>query len=68
MKKDEQKYTQGFTLIEVLISVIIITIITLVSTNILQSSLTIRESTFKSIEEENELQLAKYKFHYGTKL
>ena len=58
MKKDEQKYTQGFTLIEVLISVIIITIITLVSTNILQSSLTIRESTFKSLDEVKKFNLA----------
>ena len=58
MKKDEQKHTQGFTLIEVLISVIIITIITLVSTNILQSSLTIRESTFQSLDEVKKFNLA----------
>jgi general secretion pathway protein J len=58
LKKDEQKHTQGFTLIEVLISVIIITIITLVSTNILQSSLTIRESTFQSLDEVKKFNLA----------
>ena len=48
----------GFTLIEVLISVIIISIITVISTNILQSSISSRESTFKALDSIKQYNLA----------
>ena len=58
MKSNKQHLSHGFTLIEVLISIIIITIILVVSTNILQSSLASRETTFKKLDEIQKFNLA----------
>ena len=51
MPRNNQNFSTGFTLIEVLISIVIITVIIVVSTNILQSSLSARETTFKKLDE-----------------
>ena len=58
MNKNKQHFDHGFTLIEVLISIIIITLILVVSTNILQSSLVSRETTFKKLDEIQKFNLA----------
>ena len=56
--KENNKSNQGFTLIEVLISIVIVTIITIVSTNILQSSLSSRDATFKVLNQVQQFNLA----------
>ena len=58
MKRNNQNFDTGFTLIEVLISIVIITVIIVVSTNILQSSLASREVTFKKLDEIQKFNLA----------
>ena len=58
MQSNKQHLSHGFTLIEVLISIVIITIILVVSTNILQSSLASRETTFKKLDEIQKFNLA----------
>jgi len=55
--KENNKSNQGFTLIEVLISIVIMTIITIVSTNILQSSLSSRDATFKVLNQVQQFNL-----------
>ena len=55
--KENNKSNQGFTLIEVLISIVIVTIITIVSTNILQSSLSSRDATFKVLNQVQQFNL-----------
>lgn len=55
--KENNKSNQGFTLIEVLISIVIMTIITIVSTNILQSSLSSRDATFKVLNQVQKFNL-----------
>lgn len=55
--KENNKSNQGFTLIEVLISIMIVTIITIVSTNILQSSLSSRDATFKVLNQVQQFNL-----------
>jgi len=56
--KENNKSNQGFTLIEVLISIVIVTIITIVSTNILQSSLSSRDAKFKVLNQVQQFNLA----------
>ena len=58
MKGVSYQYKYGFTLIEVLISVIIVSIITMISTNILQSSLSSRELTFNNLDGIKQYNLA----------
>ena len=58
MPSNNQNFSRGFTLIEVLVSIVIITIIIVVSTNILQSSLASRETIFKKLDEIQKFNLA----------
>jgi len=58
LRKNKTKIRQGFTLIEVLIAIVIMTVIALISTNILQSSLSSREFTNESLERIKKINLA----------
>ena len=49
---------QGFTLIEVLVSIVILSIIAIVSTNFLQSSITAREEGVSKLQNIKELNIA----------
>ena len=49
---------KGFTLIEVLVSIVILSIIAIVSTNFLQSSITAREEGAKKLQNIKELNIA----------
>ncbi len=58
MRKNKQSYSQGFTLIEILIVIIIVSVIAIISTNLLQSSLKSREFTNNSLTRVKKLNLA----------
>ena len=49
---------KGFTLIEVLVSIVILSIIAIVSTNFLQSSITAREEGANKLQNIKELNIA----------
>ena len=49
---------KGFTLIEVLVSIVILSIIAIVSTNFLQSSITAREEGASKLQNIKELNIA----------
>ena len=49
---------KGFTLIEVLVSIVILSIIAIVSTNFLQSSISAREEGAKKLQNIKELNIA----------
>ncbi len=58
MERNNKNLRSGFTLIEVLIAIIIMTVIAVISTNILQSSLSSREFTNQSLERIKKINLA----------
>ena len=58
MERSNENFKDGFTLIEVLIAIVIMTVIAVISTNILQSSLSSREFTNESIEKTKQINLA----------
>ena len=58
MERNNKNPRSGFTLIEVLIAIIIMTVIAVISTNILQSSLSSREFTNQSLERIKKINLA----------
>ena len=58
MERKNKNLRSGFTLIEVLIAIIIMTVIAVISTNILQSSLSSREFTNQSLEKIKKINLA----------
>ena len=58
MERKNKNLRSGFTLIEVLIAIIIMTVIAVISTNILQSSLSSREFTNQSLERIKKINLA----------
>ena len=58
MERNNKNLRSGFTLIEVLIAIIIMTVIAVISTNILQSSLSSREFTNQSLEKIKKINLA----------
>ena len=58
MKKDSLKKTNdGFTLIEVMISIVIVSLILIISTNILESSITSRNQTLNLLDDVKEFNL-----------
>ena len=58
MKKDSlNKANDGFTLIEVMISIVIVSLILIISTNILESSITSRNHTLNLLDDVNEFNL-----------
>tara|TARA_B100000475_G_scaffold75144_1_gene53926 strand:+ start:439 stop:1053 length:615 start_codon:yes stop_codon:yes gene_type:complete len=58
LERNNKNLRSGFTLIEVLIAIIIMTVIAVISTNILQSSLSSREFTNQSLERIKKINLA----------
>ncbi|MDB9861583.1 prepilin-type N-terminal cleavage/methylation domain-containing protein, partial [Gammaproteobacteria bacterium] len=52
------KHEKGFTLIEVLVSIVILSIIAVVSTNFLQSSIEAREQGANKLQKIKELNIA----------
>jgi len=58
LERKNKNLRSGFTLIEVLIAIIIMTVIAVISTNILQSSLSSREFTNQSLERIKKINLA----------
>jgi len=58
LKKDSlKKANDGFTLIEVMISIVIVSLILIISTNILESSVTSRNQTLNLLDDVKEFNL-----------
>ena len=58
MKRDKLRFLrQGFTLIEVMISMVIVSLILLISTNILESSISSRNQTLNVLDDVKEFNL-----------